>query len=121
MLMRKRMIRKGLRLVLAALLLIVLVSFYHSAIADLFSFSVNSEERLYGFGIYLAAAAGCYGVVLAVLGFLMLGDTRDAGVRLLPYFLLIAMAVLLFFWLLVSSFNKASNPGGLRPGETITI
>lgn len=121
MLMRKHTIRKGLRLVLTALLLIVLVSFYHSAIADLFSFSVNSEERLYGFGIFLAAAAGCYGVVLAVFGFLMHGDTRDVSVRLLPYFLLIAMAVLLFFWLLVSSFNKASNPGGIRPGETITI
>ncbi len=119
--MRKRTIRKGLRLVFAALLLIVLVSFYHSSIADLFSFSVNTEERLYGVGIYLAAATGCYGVVLTVFGFLLQGDIRDAGVRLLPYFLLIAMAVLLFFWLLVSSFNKASNPGNLRPNETITI
>lgn len=119
--MRKRTIRRGLRLVLAALLLIILSSYFHAGIADLFSFSVNAEERFYSLGIILAAATGGYGAVLTVFGFVLSEDIRDASVRLMPAFLMIAMAFVLFFWLLVSSFNESSNPRHLRPGDTITI
>lgn len=119
--MRKRTIRSGLRFVLAALILIILASYFHAGISDFFAFSVNAEERFYSLGIFLAAAAGGYGVVLTVLGFVLSGDNRDTGVRLLPVFLLIAMAFMLFFWLLISSFNETSNPRYLRPGDTITI
>lgn len=119
--MRKRTVRKGLRFVLAALLLIVLGSFYHAEIAGFFVLSANSEERLFKLAILLAAAAGGYGVVLTVFGFVLQRDIRDGDVRLLPVFLLIAITFLLFFFLLISSFKEKTNPGYLRPGETITI
>lgn len=119
--MRKRTIRKGLRLVLAALLLIIFVSYYYAGIADLFALSISAEERFYSLGILSAAAIGGYGVVLTVLGFVLTGDARDTGVRLLPVYLFIAIAITLFFWLLISSLNNTSNPRKLRPNETITI
>ena len=119
--MRKRTIRKGLRLVLVALLLIILVSYYNAGIAGFFAFSVSVEERIYGLGIYLAAATGIYGVVLTVFGFVLSANANDANVRLLPVFLLIATAFILFFFLLISSVNDTSNPIHLRPGDTITI
>ena len=121
MLMRKRTIRKGLQFILVALFLIILASYYHSELAGFFAFSVSSEERFYGLEIFLAAATGSYGVVLTVFGFVLSGDARDAGIRLLPVFLLIVTAVMLFFFLLISSLNGTSNPVPLPPRETITI
>src|SRR6185369_17420742 len=103
--MRKRTVRRGLRLILAALLLIILSSYYNAGIADIFALSVSSEERIYSLGIFLAAAVGGYGVVLTVFGFVLPGDIRDAGVRLLPVFLLIVAAFVLFFFLLISTLN----------------
>lgn len=119
--MRKRTVRNGLRLVLVALLLIILASYYHAGIADFFGLSVSAEERFYSLGIFMAAATGGYGVILTVFGFVLPGDIRDAGVRLLPVFLLIATAFMLFFYLLISSLNETSNPRYLRPSDTITI
>lgn len=119
--MRKSSVRCGLRFIFAALLMIILASYYHAAVADFFAFSVSAEERFYSLGIFLAAAAGGYGVVLTVLGFVLQGDSRDVGVRLLPVFLMIATAVMFFFFLLISSLNESTTPRHLRPGETITI
>ncbi|GFE60987.1 hypothetical protein [Geobacter sp. AOG2] len=119
--MRKRTVRNGLRLILAALLLIVLVSFYHVGIADLFSLSDPAEMRLYRLGIFWAAAFGGYGVVLSAFGLVMPGDPRDAQVRVLPVFFLILGTVALFFYLLASSFNEPTRPERLQPGDTITI
>lgn len=119
--MRKRTIRSGMRLVLAALLLIILTSFFHSGVADLLALSMDAEQRFYTMGIFWAAAIGGYGVVLAVFGFVLSARQRDAGVRLLPLFLLIGGVVLLFFYLFVTSFNAPVQEQRLRPGETITI
>jgi hypothetical protein len=120
-LMRKRTVRNGLRLVLAALLLIILASFYHGSLADLFSWSVASEARFFKLGIFWAAALGGYGVVLAVFGLVLPGDPRDLRVRVLPVFFLIIAVISLYFYLLTSSFNEEPRPERLKPGETITI
>ena len=119
--MRKRSVRNGLRLILAALLLIVLASFYPAGIADLFSMSEGSETRLYRLGIFWAAAFGGYGVVLAVFGLVLAADSRDAKVRVLPIFLMILATMAIFFYLLVSSINEPPRPERLHPGDTITI
>ena len=121
--MRKRTLRSGMRLVLAALLVIIAVSFFHAQIAELFSLSIESELRLYKVGIFWAAAFGGYGAVLATFGLVFSGDQRDAGIRLLPLFFMIIAAVSLFFYLLAASFDEPSDSPRerLRPGETITI
>lgn len=119
--MRKRTIRSGMRLVLAALLLIILTSFFHGGIADLLALSVGAEQRFYSLGIFWAAAIGGYGVILAVFGFVLSAHQRDAGIRLLPLFLVMGGVVLFFFYLFVASFTAPDKEERLRPGETITI
>jgi hypothetical protein len=121
--MRKRTLRSGMRLVLAALIVILVVSFFHAEVADLLSLTIEAELRLYKLGIFWAAAMGGYGVVLATFGLLLSGDQRDTGVRILPVFLMILAAVSLFFYLLASSLDVPFDAPRehLRPGETITI
>jgi len=119
--MRRRTVRNGLRLVAAALMLIIVVSYYHGLVADLFSLAPDGEQRVYQLGIFWAAALGGYGVVQAVFGFLMASGSRDHGIRIMPTLLLIAGMVLLFFLLLAGSLGAPRNFDRLRPGETITI
>ena len=119
--MRKRTIRSGMRLLLTALLLIILASFYHAGLANLFSLSPGSEQRYFGFGLFAAAALGGYAVVLAAFGLVLPSDPRDIRVRVLPVFILLVCAVALFFYLFLTSFSQPVEDQPLRPGATITI
>ncbi|HIJ80843.1 MAG TPA: hypothetical protein HPP76_03945 [Desulfuromonadales bacterium] len=121
--MRKRTVRNGMLLVMAALILIILASFYHAGVTEFFDMPRTSEIRVYKIGIFWAAALGGYGVVLAAFGFVLPADKRDAAVRILPVFLAISVLVGLFFYLLSASFDAPDRREyqRLRPGETITI
>jgi hypothetical protein len=121
--MRKRTVRNGMRLVMAALVLIIIASFYHASLADLFSLSLSNESRVYRLGIFWAAAIGGYGVVLTAFGLILPHEKRDESVRILPVFLLISGLIFMFFYLLAASFDTPTNfeQKRLRPGETITI
>ena len=77
--MRKRTIRSGMRLVLAALVVIIVTSFYHDRVGEILSLSLDAEMRFYQLGIFCAAAMGGYGVVLAAFG-LVLPGTREIPV-----------------------------------------
>lgn len=120
---RKRTIRNGMRLIMAALVLIVLASFYHVQLSELFSLSSAAESRIYRLGIFWAAAIGGYGVVLTVFGLVLSPVRYDAGVRLLPVVIGISVVIFLFFYLLSSSLDAPvrEEQRRLRPGETITI
>ncbi len=120
--MRRRTIRNGMRLVLAALALIILASFFHEPLAGMLSLSPVGEFRLYRSGIFWAAALGGYGVVLAAFGLILPADRRDQQVRILPSLLMVATAISLFFYLLAVSMDPAPpRQERLRPGETVTI
>jgi nitrate/nitrite transporter NarK len=120
---RKRTVRNGLRLVMAALILIVLASFYHVQLSDLFSLSSGAESRIYGLGIFWAAAIGGYGVVVTALGLALSPRKNDVPVSLLPIVFGISAMVFLFFYLLSSSIDTPARDEQrrVRPGETITI
>lgn len=121
--MRKRTVRNGMRLIMAALILIILASFYHVQLSEMFSLSSSAEGRLYRLGIFWAAAIGGYGVVLTTLGLLLSSLKNDTKIRLLPVFLSISAIVFLFFYLLSSAIDAPprEEQRRLRPGETITI
>ncbi len=121
--MRKRTIRNGLRLVLTALALIIIASFYLGSVGDALSLTGEVELRSYRIGIFLAAALGSYGVVVAAFGFVLPAEKRDADARIMPVFLMIVVGMFLFFYLLAASFNTPQKPRHerLRPGEAITI
>lgn len=121
--MRKRTVRNGMRLVMTSMILIVIASFYHLQIADLFSLSVTDENRIYQTGMFWAAAIGSYGVVVTALGFALSPRKNDQDVRLLPIFASVFAIVAIFFYLLSSSIEVPfkKNQRRLHPGETITI
>lgn len=121
--MRKRTVRNGMRLVMAALILIIAASFYHAQISDLFSLSLSAESRIYRLGIFWAAAIGGYGVVVSALGFALSPLKNDTQVRLLPLLCGISALMVLFFYLLSSSIDApaGNEQQRLRPGESITI
>lgn len=121
--MRKRTVRNGMRLVLAALVLIIVASFYHGELSEMFSLSLASESRIYRLGIFWAAAIGGYGVVQAAFGLVLPQEKRDEPIRILPVFLMIAGLISLFFYLLAVSIDapRDMEHKRLRPGETITI
>ncbi len=121
--MRKRTIRNGMGLIMAALILIILASFYNMQLSDLFSLSPAAESRIYSYGIFWAAAIGGYGVVATVFGFVLPPIKSDANVRILPLVIGIFAMIFLFFYLLSSSIEAPSKDEQRRvqPGETITI
>ena len=121
--MRKKTIRNGMRLVLAALMIIIVSSFYLDGVGDFLSLSYQSQVRYYQLGIFLAAAMGGYGVVLTAFGLILPARSGDFPVRVLPLLILIFCVIALFFYLLASSLETPRDPGRdrLRPGETITI
>ena len=121
--MRKRTVRSGLRLVAAALALIILASFYHGPIADLFSLSPPAEERSYQTALYWSSLLGGFGVLRIVFGLIRPARKSDGDIRLLPSFLAILAALLLFCYLVSASLEPSDHPRHkrLRPGETITI
>lgn len=121
--MRKRTVRNGMRLVLIALIIIIVASFFHSQITDYFSLSASAESSVYRNGMFWAAAIGGYGAVVTVLGFILSPRKNDSEVRLFPVFIGIATLIFLFFYLLSDAID---TPNGdeqrrVRPGETITI
>jgi len=120
---RKRTIRNGMRLVMAALILIILSSFYHDQLSDLFSLSLAAESRIYRIGLFWSAAIGAYGVVVTAFGLTLSPLKNDVQVRILPVFIGITALIFLFFYLLSSSIEAPSGDEQrrLKPGETITI
>jgi cytochrome c biogenesis factor len=121
--MRKRTVRNGLRLLMAALILIITASFFHENLSDFFTLSVAAKNRIYSLGIFWAAAIGSYGVVLAAFGFVLSSQKRDESIRVLPTFLIVTGLIFLYFYLLTASINRPfkDEQKRLRPGDTITI
>jgi hypothetical protein len=120
---RKRTVRNGMRLIVASLILIILASFYHAQLSDLFSLSSAAESRIYRNGMFWAAAIGGYGVVVTALGLVLSPLKSDVQVRLLPVFLSVSAMIFLFFYLLSTAIDAPARDEQrrLRPGETITI
>jgi nitrate/nitrite transporter NarK len=112
-----------MRLVLAALILIVTASFYHVQISDLFSLTPSAESRIYRLGMFWAAAIGGYGVVVTAFGFALSPLKNDYQIRLRPLLIGVFVMIFIFFYLLSSSIEEPlrDEQRRLRPGETITI
>ncbi|HEX9023914.1 MAG TPA: hypothetical protein VF799_08760 [Geobacteraceae bacterium] len=117
--MRKVIVRSGMNLLLAAIVPLILVTFYHEPLASLFRLSPGGEVMLVYLGFFWSAMMGCMGILVTVIGL-----ARNAGkgpsVRLAPSAILLVVAIVCYFFLLYSSLTSTESPK-LRPGETITI
>ena len=120
--MRKRTVRNGMRLLLAALLLITLASFYHSGMADLLSLSPGTERRFYSLEMFIAMLVGGYGVGVTAFGLVLPADhCDDVKIRIASLFFMVLCSVALFFYLFVRSFIAPVEEERIQPGATITI
>ncbi|BDV43183.1 hypothetical protein GURASL_21060 [Geotalea uraniireducens] len=119
--MRKRTVRFGLNFIIAAVFIVILGTFYHSVIADLFHFLPTDEERFVFLSFFIGGIMGGFGAFVVAAGFL-LGSSQDEGprIRLLPNIIILCAVALIFFMLFASSLHTTTTPE-LRPGETITI
>jgi len=117
--MRRSTVRIGLNLIIAAVVLVIIAAFYHEQFALLLSLSPDSENRLIFLCLLWGGISGCTGITVAVFG-LLRSSGGPARVNLVKPLVIIALLVLMFIFLFISSFSRPENPR-LRPGETITI
>jgi len=117
--MRKGTVKSGLNLLLAAVVPLILATFYHERIARLLLLSPYSETMIIFLGFFWSGVSGCLGILVIVTG-LVLNAGKGPEVRLAPTVVLLGVALILYFFLFYSSFTT-TEPAKLRPGETITI
>lgn len=120
--MRRRTVRLGLNFTIAAILIVIMGTFYHSAIADLFHLLPIEEEQFVFLSFFIGGASGGFGALTAAAGFLLGGtqENQSSRTRLLPNIIILCAVTIIFFMLFVSSFHTPTAPE-LPPGETITI
>ena len=112
--MRKSTVRSGMRMLLAALLLILLAGFYSSLMP-------GTTQNLYGHVIFWTSALGGLGVITAVAGLIRSPGKYDHTIKIYPLLLLIIAVIVLYFYLMASLFSTPAIYERLHPGETITI
>jgi len=112
--MRKSTVRSGMRMLLAAMLLILLASLYSSI-------TLGTTRNLYGQVIFWASALGGLGVIMAVAGLIRSPGRYDQKIKIYPLLLLIFAVIVFYFYLMASSFSTPAIYERLHPGETITI
>ena len=115
--MRSATIKTGLKLLIAAVCLLILASFYGEAVAGLLHLP---EIRFVSVSFFLGGMLGGGGVVVVIIGLLRSASPGGEG-RLLPTLLLLCAVILLFFLLLYRSLTVPEEIPRLRPGETIVI
>jgi hypothetical protein len=117
--MRRSIVKSGLKLIIAAVALVILAAFFHDHVAALFFLSPGGETQFIFLGLFWGGVLGCSGIVVTIVG-LLRGPAGERAVNLLKPLVILAAFILLFVYLLLTSFNQPERPQ-LRPGETITI
>lgn len=117
--MRKRTLKKGLNLLNAGLVAVILATFYHGSIAMLFGLSPAGETKLIFFGLFWGGVLGGAGIMVAMFGLLRRAQPEES-IRLAPAVTLLALLAAIFLVLWFASARTPVQPR-LAPGETITI
>jgi len=117
--MRKGTVKTGFNLILAGVVSITLATFYHGHVARLLLLSPGGETIFVLLGFLVGGAAGCIGILVALAG-MVLGSGKDQDVRLSYTVILLASALVIYFFLSYMSIT-GTEPPMLEPGETITI
>ncbi|HEY5973283.1 MAG TPA: hypothetical protein VIU41_00940 [Geobacteraceae bacterium] len=118
--MRKSTVRTGIRLLIAAIMLVIVASFYHETVADLLLLSPGGAGQFVYLAFFWSGILGGIGIVFVIAGLIRSG-AGDSAVRLGPVTLVLLLVIGLFFGLFYRSFFTPDTPPRLRPGETIII
>ncbi len=118
--MRKRTVRKGLRLLAVALLLLVLGTFYSQQVNTIFALPADGATEFVRLALFWGGMLGGAAIIILSVG-LVQRSSGDEGIRLFPAVLLILIMTALFFALFYRSLTAPPSQKPLRPGETLII
>lgn len=118
--MRKRTVRNGLRLLSAAIFLLILGAFYSREIGGLFFTSLGGALEFVQLAFFWSGILGGAGIIMICAG-LILTAVRPESVRVLPSLALLLIMLGLFFLLFMRALTFPPSQQPLRPGETIII
>lgn len=118
--MRKRTVRSGLRLLILAVTLLLLGTFYGQQINTLFAVAGDGAAEFVKLAFFWGAVLGAAAILMIAFGLLQRSIIGEK-VRILPalFFLLFLLAA--FFTLFYRTVSAPPQPQPLRPGETLLI
>ncbi len=117
--MRRSTVNTGLKLIIAAVVSVIMAAFFHEQIAAIFFLSPGGETQFVFLGLFWGGVFGFCGITVTIAG-LLRAPGKEQAAGLLRLMVILAALVILFIFLLFSSFSEPERMK-LRPGETITI
>lgn len=118
--MRRKTVRDGLRLIAAAIFLLILGTFYSREIGGLlFSFAGGAVEFVQ-LTFFWGGILGGVGMVMICIG-LLRASLHSEKIRVLPSVALVMILLGIFFLLFVRMFTLPPTQQPLRPGDTLII
>jgi membrane-bound ClpP family serine protease len=117
--MRKSTVRLGINCLIAGIISVILVSYFHQTIAGFFLMSTATEAEFVFLGLFGGGILGALGVIVSALGFFR-SPSPEPSTHLAPSLIILIAVIILFFTLFISFF-KSFEPQQIQPGETITI
>jgi hypothetical protein len=118
--MRRSIVHKGIRLLIAAILLVIVASFYHETVADLLMLSPGGAVQFVYLALFWSGILGGLGIILVIAGLIGTG-AGEKPVRLGPVTIVLLVVIGIFFVLFYRSLFNPDTPPRLRPGETVVI
>lgn len=118
--MRKKTVRDGIRLLIAALLLLIMGTFYSQEIGDVFFSSSGGAMEFVQLAFFWGMVLGGMAILLICAGFVRSAVPFEKA-RLLPSFMLLILLLGLFFTMFFRTLSLPQKAPPLRPGETLII
>ncbi len=117
---RKRTVRSGLRFMIAAVVLLLLGTFYGQQVNAVLSLPTDGAFEFVRLAFFWAGIFGASGVIICIAGLVQ----RSPGIekfRLMPSFFLFVLLLVVFFTLFYRTLTAPPADRPLRPGETLII
>jgi len=118
--MRKRTVRKGLRLLAAAVMLLLLGTFYSQQMNTIFALPADGAMEFVRLALFWGGVLGGGAIVIISAG-LVQRSRGDENIRLFPSVIMVLIMTALFFILFYRSLTSPPQEQPLRPGETLII
>ena len=117
---RKKTVRTGLRLMIAAVSLLLLGTFYSQQVNAVFSMPADGVFEFVKLAFFWSGIAGATGVIIVIFGLMQRSSAVDKF-SLVPAFSLVIFLIAVFFFLFYRSLSLPPASQQLRPGETLII
>jgi len=118
--MRRKTVRSGLRLLSAAIFLLILGAFYSRDLAGMLFFSPGGALEFVQLAFFWSGLLGGIGIIMICAG-LLRATVHTERIRVLPSLALLLTLLGLFFLLFMRALTAPPVQQPLQPGETLVI